>query len=147
MRQFENPANPRVHYETTGPEIWEQLEGKVDGIAIGVGTGGTFSGIARFLKEKNPAVRCWGVEPPDSVYGGGDGQGEHMVEGIGNSWSSRPRSTARSPTGSSRFRTSRASPWWTALGRMGLTAARLLGRERRRGEAPRDGCSARGRRS
>jgi cysteine synthase len=86
MRQFENPANPRVHYETTGPEIWEQLEGRLDGIAVGVGTGGTFSGLAHFLKEMNGSVRCWGVEPPDSVYGGGDGQGEHMVEGIGNNW-------------------------------------------------------------
>jgi cysteine synthase len=86
MRQFENPANALVHYETTGPEIWEQLAGRVDGVALGIGTGGTFSGIARFLKEKDPAIRCWGVEPPDSIYGGTDGTGEHMVEGIGNRW-------------------------------------------------------------
>ena len=86
MRQFENPANPRIHYETTGPEIWEQMEGRIDGIAFGVGTGGTFCGVARFLKEKDPAVACWGVEPPDSIYGGTDGKGEHMVEGIGNDW-------------------------------------------------------------
>lgn len=86
MRQFASPANPRIHYETTGPEIWEQMEGRVDGIALGVGTGGTFCGVARFLKERDPNVTCWGVEPPDSIYGGTDGRGEHMVEGIGNSW-------------------------------------------------------------
>jgi cysteine synthase A len=85
MRQFENPANPRIHYETTGPEIWEQMEGRVDGLAVGVGTGGTFTGIARFLKERE-AIACWGVEPPDSIYGGSDGKGEHMVEGIGNAF-------------------------------------------------------------
>lgn len=85
MRQFENPANARIHYETTAPEIWEQLEGRVDGLAVGVGTGGTFTGIARFLKERK-AVACWAVEPPDSIYGGGDGKGEHMVEGIGNAF-------------------------------------------------------------
>jgi cysteine synthase len=86
MRQFESPANALVHYETTGPEIWEQLEGRVEGVALGIGTGGTFSGVARFLKEKNPAIACWGVEPPDSIYGGTGGNGEHMVEGIGNKW-------------------------------------------------------------
>ncbi len=86
MRQFESPANALVHYETTGPEIWEQLEGRVDGVALGVGTGGTFSGVARFLKERNPEIACWGVEPPDSIYGGTGGHGEHMVEGIGNKW-------------------------------------------------------------
>ncbi len=86
MRQFENEANPRIHYETTGPEIWEQMEGRVDGLAAGAGTGGTFTGIARFLKEKNPAVRCYVVEPPDSIFGGGDGKGTHAVEGIGNNW-------------------------------------------------------------
>lgn len=86
MRQFANPANPRIHYETTGPEIWEQMGGKVDGIAFGVGTGGTFCGVARFLKERSPSIRCWGVEPPDSIYGATDGKGEHMVEGIGNNW-------------------------------------------------------------
>ena len=85
MRQFENPANPRIHYETTGPEIWEQMEGRLDGLAVGVGTGGTFTGIARFLMERE-AVACWGVEPPDSIYGGGDGTGVHMVEGIGNAF-------------------------------------------------------------
>lgn len=86
MRQFENPANPGIHYETTGPEIWEQLDGRVDGFVTGAGTGGTFAGIARYLKEKSPACRCFVVEPPDSILGGGDGKGEHMVEGIGNSW-------------------------------------------------------------
>lgn len=86
MRQFESAANPRIHYETTGPEVWEQLEGRVDGLAVGVGTGGTFTGVARFLKEKDTSIACWGVEPPDSIYGGGDGTGVHMVEGIGNAF-------------------------------------------------------------
>lgn len=86
MRQFESPANARIHYETTGPEILEQLGGRVDGVALGVGTGGTFTGVGRFLKERNPSVACWVVEPPDSIYGGGDGRGEHMVEGIGNAF-------------------------------------------------------------
>lgn len=85
MRQFENPANPRIHYETTAPEIWEQLEGRVDGLAVGIGTGGTLTGIAGFLKERG-STACWGVEPPDSIFGGGDGKGEHMVEGIGNAF-------------------------------------------------------------
>jgi cysteine synthase len=86
MRQFDNPANPAIHYETTGPEIWEQVEGRVDGFVTGAGTGGTFTGIARYLKERNPSVACWVVEPPDSIFGGGTGEGPHAVEGIGNHW-------------------------------------------------------------
>jgi len=86
MRQFDNPANPQIHYETTGPEIWEQMEGRVDGIALGAGTGGTFTGVARFLKEQNSGILCYIIEPPDSIFGGGDGEAEHMVEGIGNHW-------------------------------------------------------------
>jgi len=86
MRQFDNPANAEIHYRTTGPEIWDQMGGKVDGVVIGAGTGGTFTGVARFLRERNPGIRCHVVEPPDSIFGGGDGEGEHMVEGIGNHW-------------------------------------------------------------
>ena len=86
MRQFDNLANPQIHYETTGPEIWEQLAGKVDGVALGAGTGGTFTGVSRFIKEKNPKALCFVIEPPDSIFGGGDGNAEHMVEGIGNHW-------------------------------------------------------------
>ena len=86
MRQFDNPANPAIHYETTGPEILEQMGGPVDGFVTGAGTGGTFTGIARFLKERNPSTACWVVEPPDSIFGGGTGDGAHAVEGIGNHW-------------------------------------------------------------
>ncbi|MBN2489734.1 MAG: cysteine synthase family protein [Planctomycetes bacterium] len=86
MRQFDNPANADIHYQTTGPEIWEQMVEQVDGVALGAGTGGTFTGVCRYLRERNPAVRCALIEPPDSIFGGGDGEAEHMVEGIGNHW-------------------------------------------------------------
>ena len=85
VNQFSNQANPQCHYETTGPEIWEQTEGRVTHIAIGAGTGGSFSGIARFLKEKNPQIKAYVVEPNGSVIGGGE-KGDHWVEGIGNSF-------------------------------------------------------------
>src|SRR5271165_2065308 len=80
--QFENPANPQFHHDTTAVEIWEQMEGRVDGFVAGVGTGGTFSGIARFLKEKNPAVVSVAVETEGSILQGGP-PGKHKVEGIG----------------------------------------------------------------
>jgi len=66
--QYENPANTIAHYETTGPEIWEQTEGRVTHVVIGVGTGGTITGVARFLKEKNPAIRIIGVDPLGSIF-------------------------------------------------------------------------------
>lgn len=81
-RQFENLANPAAHYATTGPEIWQQLEGKVDAVVIGAGSGGTFTGVARYLKEQNPAIRCCIVEPTGSVLKGGQ-PGPHKTEGIG----------------------------------------------------------------
>ena len=83
--QFENQSNPDFHYDTTAAEIWEQMEGRVDGFVAGVGTGGTFSGIARFLKERNPAVITVAVETQGSVLQGG-AVGKHKVEGIGVSF-------------------------------------------------------------
>jgi cysteine synthase len=84
--QFENPANPEFHHETTAAEILDQMEGRVDAVVIGVGTGGTFTGVARFMKEKfGPRVRCVAVETQGSVLGGGP-KGPHKVEGIGSSF-------------------------------------------------------------
>jgi cysteine synthase A len=83
--QFENEANPKFHYETTAQELWEQMEGKIDAFVAGVGTGGTFSGIARLLKEKNPRILTVAVETEGSVLQGGE-PGPHRVEGIGASF-------------------------------------------------------------
>jgi cysteine synthase A len=83
--QFSNQSNPRFHYETTAAEIWGQMEGEVDGFVAGVGTGGTFSGVARFLKERNPAVVTVAVETQGSILQGGV-PGKHRVEGIGVSF-------------------------------------------------------------
>jgi cysteine synthase len=83
--QFENPANPDYHYETTAHEIYEQMEGKIDAVTLGCGTSGTFSGVARYLKEQNSRVLAVVVETQGSVYGGGQ-PGPHKVEGIGASF-------------------------------------------------------------
>jgi cysteine synthase len=83
--QFENPANPDYHYETTAHEILEQMEGRVDALVIGCGTCGTFSGVARYMKEKLPQVKAYAVETQGSVLGGGE-PGPHKVEGIGASF-------------------------------------------------------------
>ena len=80
--QFTNQSNPQFHHDTTGAEIWEQMEGHVDGFVAGVGTGGTFSGVARFLKENNPSVITVAVETQGSILQGG-APGKHRVEGIG----------------------------------------------------------------
>lgn len=81
--QFSNPGNPDAHYKTTGPEIWWDLAGRVDAFVAGCGSGGTFTGVARYLKERNPNVRCFAVEPEGSTIGGGP-KGHYKVEGIGN---------------------------------------------------------------
>jgi cystathionine beta-synthase len=80
--QYANVNNPRSHYETTGPEIWAQTEGRVTHFVTGVGTGGTISGIGRYLKEQNPAVQVIGADPAGSVYSGGTGR-PYLVEGVG----------------------------------------------------------------
>ncbi|HET9421282.1 MAG TPA: cystathionine beta-synthase, partial [Nocardioides sp.] len=80
--QYSNQHNPRSHYETTGPEIWEQTEGRVTHFVAGMGTGGTISGVGRYLKEQNPDVQVIGADPEGSVYSGGTGR-PYLVEGVG----------------------------------------------------------------
>jgi cystathionine beta-synthase len=80
--QYRNPANPAAHEATTGPEIWEQTAGRVTHFVAGIGTGGTISGIARYLKSRNPAIQVIGADPEGSVYSGGSGR-PYLVEGIG----------------------------------------------------------------
>lgn len=83
--QFENPSNPEYHYETTAREIYEQMEGRIDAVVIGAGTAGTFTGVARYVKERCPGVLAIAVETQGSVLGGG-APGPHKVEGIGTSF-------------------------------------------------------------
>ena len=83
LGQFVNPANPRIHYETTGPEIYRDLNGRIDFLIAGAGSGGTYSGVVKYLKEQNPAIQGILADPVGSTMGGGE-HGDYDIEGIGN---------------------------------------------------------------
>ena len=83
MKQFKNPSNPQSHYETTGPEIYKQLDGQIDYFVAGAGSGGTYSGVVKYLKEQNPDIQGVLADPVGSIIGGGE-HADYDIEGIGN---------------------------------------------------------------
>ncbi len=93
LKQFENMSNPRSHFETTGPEIYRDLDGKIDYAVMGAGSGGTFSGIVGYLKSRNPNIQGVLADPVGSIIGGGE-KGEYVIEGIGNDFIAKTMDTS-----------------------------------------------------
>jgi cystathionine beta-synthase len=115
--QYTNPSNPEAHYETTGPEIWEQTGGEIDALVIAVGTGGTITGTARYLKEQKPDVLVVGADPEGSIYTSGDRMHPYLVEGVGEDfW---PKT----------FDPSVVDQWVTVSDRDSFVTARRMARE------------------